>query len=242
MVALLRTLTFFVLFWCHQIMILPLLCWRMFQAKRHSGPFIWDRVASQSLFWGRLTCRLGGVRVTVEDHSGLDPEQTVLLVSNHQGDFDIPVLLGYSGRKLAFVAKKELANIPSVSQWMGLMGCIFLDREDRRKQVRQIRQTVEQLQQGLSMVIFPEGTRSRGGPMRPFAAGSLNIAEKAGVPILPVTLVDTYKVLPKGKFLLQGTSVKMILHPAVQTNELTKEEKRNLHTRVRDIVASGLPD
>lgn len=240
MVPLLRTLTFFVLFWLYQLLIIPLLLVRIQQEKRQPGPETWKRIAPQTRFWGRLSCRWGGARVTVEDRSGLAPEETALLVSNHQGDFDIPVLLGFAGRPVAFVAKKELAKIPLVSPWMRLMGCIFLDRDDRRKQVSQIRQTVDQLKQGLSMVIFPEGTRSRGGPMKPFAAGSLNIAEKAGVSILPVTLVDTYKLLPKGKIGMPGAEVKVILHPALHPSALSKEEKSGLHERVFAIVQSGL--
>lgn len=240
MVPLLRTLTFFVLFWLHQLLILPLLIWRTVQQKRHPGPPTWDETTKITTFWGKMLCFLGGANVTVEDHSGIQSNETILLVSNHQGDFDIPVLLAYAPNRIGFVAKKELAHIPLVSRWMALMGCIFLDREDRRKQVKQIRQTVDQLKQGLSMVIFPEGTRSRGGPMKDFAAGSLSIAEKAGVPILPVTLVDTYKLLPKGAKLFPGAKVKIILHPLIQTTDLSKEEKAELHIRVQNIVQSGL--
>jgi len=242
MVPLLRTLTFFVVFWMYQLLILPLLIVRSLQAKRESEPQTWLRISKQSLFWGGFTCSLGGANVTVEDNSGLSSDQTALVVSNHQGDFDIPLLLAYSGRPIAFVAKKELAHIPLVSRWMTLMGCIFLDRDDKRKQVTQIRQTVDQLKKGLSMVIFPEGTRSRGGPMKPFAAGSLNIAEKAGVPILPVTLVDTYKLMPKGSNVLPGADVKVIMHPAIDPSTLSNEEKKDLHLNVQEIVRSGLRD
>jgi 1-acyl-sn-glycerol-3-phosphate acyltransferase len=76
--------------------------------------------------------------------------------------------------------------------------------------------------------------------MKPFAAGSLNIAEKAGVPILPITLVDTYKLMPKGKFLLPGAEVKVILHPAITPSDLTKEEKSVLHETIYEIVKGGL--
>lgn len=242
MVPFLRTLTFFLLFWTHQVLIIPLLIFRSWQSRSSTEPAQWARAYKQGHFWGKLTCRLGGAQVTVQDRSDLDPDQAVLLVSNHQGDFDIPMLLAYSGRQIAFVAKKELAHLPLISRWMRLLGCIFLDREDRRKQVKQVRQIVSQLERGLSMVIFPEGTRSQGGAMRPFAAGSLNIAEKAGVPILPVTLVDTHKLFPKGGLLLPGAKVSVILHPTIDPSTLSKEEKKSLHTRVQDIVQSGLDE
>jgi 1-acyl-sn-glycerol-3-phosphate acyltransferase len=178
----------------------------------------------------------------VVDHSGLDPEEPVLVVSNHQGDFDIPVLLRFGGRPIAFVAKKELGSIPLISRWMQLLGCIFLDRDNRRTQVRQMRQTVNQLKEGLSMVIFPEGTRSRSPTMAPFAAGSLSLAEKAGVRILPVSLVDTYKLLPKGKWLLPGAKVTVVLHPPIQPADLSPEEKKSLHETVRAIIQTGLDE
>jgi len=242
MVPLLRTLTFSLLFCLHQVLIIPLLIFRSLQAKRDPGLPSWLRAYRQGHFWGKFTCFLGGASVKVDDRANLDSGTAVLVVSNHQGDFDIPVLLAYAGRPIAFVAKKELGNIPLISRWMALLGCIFLDREDRRKQVKQIRQTVDQLKQGLSMVIFPEGTRSRGGDMLPFAAGSLSIAEKAGVPILPITLVDTYKLLPKGSKTLPGAKVKVIIHPPVETTGLSKEDKKNLHIKVQEIVQSGLRD
>jgi 1-acyl-sn-glycerol-3-phosphate acyltransferase len=222
------------------MLIIPLLILQSFQARRGPGPASWHRAHVQGVAWGRFTCVLAGAKVTVEDRSGLDPDQTVLIVSNHQGDFDIPLLLGYSGRPLAFVAKKELENLPLISRWMRLLGCIFLDREDRRRQVAQLRQTVDQLQQGLSMVIFPEGTRSRGPEMRPFAKGSLNLAEKAGVHIQPITLVDTYKLWPKGRKTMPGAEVKLILHPAINPSDLTREEKSTLHKHVQHIVQRGL--
>ena len=90
------------------------------------------------------------------------------------------------------------------------------------------------------MVIFPEGTRSRGGEMRPFAAGSLNIAEKAGVPIVPVTLVDTHALFPKGTKLFPGGHAKVIMHPAIDPSTLDKEAKSVLHETVREVVLSGL--
>jgi 1-acyl-sn-glycerol-3-phosphate acyltransferase len=106
--------------------------------------------------------------------------------------------------------------------------------------VGQLKETVANLQSGLTMVIFPEGTRSRGPEMGPFAKGSLNLAERAGVRILPVTLKDTYTLKPKGGWGLPGGKAEVILHPAIDPKELDAETKARLHEHVRDIVASGL--
>lgn len=241
MLTLLRTLFFFMVFWLHQLLILPLL---IYFHLRHAFPGGPQRIRGQvcriARGWGHLMCWLGGARIHRRDSSGLTPDEAVLFVSNHQGDFDIPILLSQGGRDLAFVAKKELGKLPLVSNWMYLLGCIFLDRDDRRKQVAQIRQTVEHLREGLSMVIFPEGTRSRGPVMRPFARGSLNIAERAGVRIVPVTLKDSYQLKPEGVWGLPGGKVEVIFHPAVDPAKLDAETRSRLHEHVQAIIQSGL--
>jgi 1-acyl-sn-glycerol-3-phosphate acyltransferase len=241
MIPFLRTLFFFMVFWLHQILILPVLL--VFVVRRKWGnarPHPDSPVHAVSRTWGRMICRLGGVRIQVEDHSGLKPGEAVLFVSNHQGDFDIPVFLGFAGHPLAFVAKKELAGIPLVAQWMAVIGCIFLDRDDRRKQVAQIRETVENLHAGLSMVIFPEGTRSHGPEMGPFAKGSVQVAVRAGVRIVPVTLKDTYTLYPKEKKLLSGGRASMLLHPAIDPAALPDEDKPRLQDLVRARIQAGL--
>ncbi len=240
MVTFLRTLFFFVVFWLHQLLILPLLIVYCLRAKQAGCQQVRSQACKIARVCGGLMCWLGGAKITRHDHSGVRDGETVLLVSNHQGDFDIPILLSQAGCNIAFVAKKELEKLPLVSQWMGLIGCIFLDRDDRRRKVGQLKETVANLQSGLTMVIFPEGTRSRGPEMGPFAKGSLNLAERAGVRILPVTLKDTYTLKPKGGWGLPGGKAEVILHPAIDPKELDAETKARLHEHVRDIVASGL--
>lgn len=240
MVTLIRTLFFFVVFWLHQLLILPRLAYFSFSGKTAGDIRVRPEVCQIARRWGKMVCWLGGVTLTRRDESGIDLEEAVLFVSNHQGDFDIPILVGHAGRNLAFVAKKELEKIPLVSNWMRLIGCIFLDREDRRKQVLQIKETVALLQDGLSMVVFPEGTRSRGPEMAPFAKGSLNIAERAGVRIVPVTLKDTYTLKPNGSWGLPGGHAELILHPAIDPAGLSPDEKAKLLQDVQGIIASGL--
>lgn len=240
MIPLLRTLFFFVVFWLHQLLIFPRLTYFSLRRKSAGDPGVRPQICRIARRWGKMVCFLGGVHLTRRDNSGIPADEAVLFVSNHQGDFDIPILAGYAGQNLAFVAKKELEKIPLVSTWMRLLGCIFLDRDDRRKQVAQIRETVDLLKGGLSMVVFPEGTRSRGPEMAPFAKGSLNIAERAGVRIVPVTLKDSYTLKPKGRWGLPGGHAELILHPAIDPATLSPEEKATLHRDVQSIIAAGL--
>jgi len=241
MIPFLRTLFFFLVFWLHQILIFPLLFF-FWMSKHAAGrrPRPGSLVHWITRTWGRMICILGGVRIQVHNRSGLEPGEAVLFVSNHQGDFDIPVLLAFVGKPIGFVAKKELAKIPLVAQWMDVMGCIFLDRDDRRKQVEQIKETVANLHAGVSMVIFPEGTRSHSPVMAPFAKGSVQVAVRAGVRIVPVTLKDTFKLYPKGKRMFPGGKASVILHPAIDPSSLEKEDKANLQDLVRASIQSGL--
>lgn len=242
MTPFLRTLFFFLVFCGHQLLISPLLLLFLVLTRGGRVPQYrhWTRPIATS--WGRMICALGGVRLQVVDRSGIPADETVYYVSNHQGDFDIPVLLKCANRPLGFVAKKELASVPLVAQWMRIMGCIFLDRQNRRKQVEQIRQSVHYLRNGISMVVFPEGTRSRGSEMGAFAKGSLQIGLRANVRIVPVTLRDTYTLYPKDRTLIPGGSATVILHPAIDPEKLGADEKSGLMERVRGLIQSGLDE
>lgn len=235
----LRTLFFFTGFCLYQVLILPALLYFEWAAKHKGAAPVRKQVYAIIRVWGKLTCILAGTRLTRIDHSDASPGEPLLIVSNHQADFDIPLLSGYAGRSLAFVAKKELANLPLISRWMRLVGCIFLDREDKRKQVAQIRETIEILKEGQSMVIFPEGTRSGSDAMAPFSKGSLNIALKAGVRIQPVTLQGTWQLKTKGKMQFTGGSVRMVLHPTINPESLSTDDLARLHALVQDQIKSG---
>lgn len=238
----LRTLFFFVVFWLHQLLITPLLLHYTLLARRQGEAIARKRVRYIIRHWGKMVVFLSGARLKVcNQNPDLPEDEAFLIVSNHQGEFDIPILSGYANRPLGFVAKKELAHIPLVSRWMRLTGCVFLDRDDRRSQVAQIRTTIDTLKSGHSMVIFPEGTRSGTNDLLPFAKGSLNIAAKAGVRILPVTLKNSCRLKPKGSLRLPGGPVTLTFHPVIDPAKLSPEEQAHLHDIVRDQIAQALP-
>ncbi|MCH8514547.1 MAG: 1-acyl-sn-glycerol-3-phosphate acyltransferase [Kiritimatiellae bacterium] len=235
-----RTLFFFLVFWSHQLLILPLLLYFRGISKRKGPKEARIRSAYIGRRWGKMVAWLGGARMEITDNADLSEHEAVLIVSNHQGEFDIPILIGYAGCTPGFVAKKELEHIPLVSQWMRLLGCVFLDRGDRRRQIVQVREIIDLLKSGHSMVIFPEGTRSGSDELLPFAKGSLNIAAKAGVRIMPVTLSGSWKLKPKGKLRLPGGTVRLVRHPLLDPAALSPEDQGRLHEIVRDQIASSL--
>ena len=150
---------------------------------------------------------LAGVRVEVR---GLEkiPNRNVLYVGNHQSIVDIPVMLGYIPGIKSFIAKKETAKIPIISWWMKEINCVFLDRQNIRQGMKDMAKAKEFLQTGNSMVIYPEGTRSKGDEMGEFKKGSLKIAVQGGVPIVPVAISDSYLAYEKDK-VIRKAKIKM---------------------------------
>ena len=190
--------------------------------------------------WARFMVELSGSTVEVIGEEHIPRDTAVVFIGNHQGYFDIPILLGYVNKTKAFISKIEILKVPLLSDWMKLMQCTFLDRKDMRQSVRAMGEAIETVKRGYSLVIFPEGTRSRGGPVGDFKAGSLKLALKAGVPIIPVTIDGSWRIFEAtGKF--AKTHVRVTLHPAIPTAGLSREEAAALPEHVRSVVVSALP-
>lgn len=143
------------------------------------------------------------------------PEGPVLFVANHQGLFDILLLLGFIERPMGFIAKKEIKKIPLVSSWMEQMNCVFIDRTNKRTALKVIEDGVMSIKSGQSMVVFPEGTRSRGGAIQPFKSGSLRLGIRAGVPIVPVLLEGTHDVLESNDGKVRSASMSLTVCPPI---------------------------
>jgi 1-acyl-sn-glycerol-3-phosphate acyltransferase len=169
------------------------------------------------------------------------PERSCVFVGNHQGNFDILALKGYIDKPMGFIAKKELQKLPGVNYWMKQVHNVFIDREDPRDSVRAILEGVENLKKGISMVIYPEGTRSQGKEMLEFKKGAMKLAIKAGAPIVPVTINKSYKIFEaqKGKR-TKPIKVDMIFSEPIDPKTLTKEELNNLSERVKGVIEENL--
>ena len=115
-----------------------------------------------------------------------------------------------------------------------------MDRSSLKKSAAAIIEGVNILKNGYSLVIFPEGTRSKGGPMCEFKAGSFKLATKAKVPIVPVTINGSYKLMEANNNMIKPAEVDLYIHPMIETYNLTKEEEKQLHTVVENIIKSKL--
>lgn len=190
--------------------------------------------------WARQMVKAAGGTVEVIGTENIPQNQNVLFVSNHQGNFDIPIFIGFVPTLKGFVAKEELGKMPILSTWMRLMHCIFLNRKDTRRALQSINLGIQYLKEGKNLVIFPEGTRSKGNPMREFKKGSLKLAIKAGVPVVPVTINGSYKLLEEKGFEITPGHVKIIIHAPIHVKELSNEDKNNLAQIVQQQITIGL--
>ena len=190
--------------------------------------------------WAQYVFKACKSEVEVEGLEKLPQDRAVVFVANHQGMMDIPLLYGYTGKPMAFVAKAELGKIPLLSDWMRLLQCTFIERKSPRKSMKAIHDAAANVSKGYSQVIFPEGTRSKGGPHHKFKAGSFKLAFMSKSPIVPVTIDGTWRIYEDKKRLVPS-KVKMIIHDPIETADLTREKQSEIPPLVEQIVCAPLP-
>lgn len=200
-----------------------------------------DKIVNDTVSkWAKAIVRLSGSRVSVQGQENIPLDRAVVFVSNHQSNFDIPILLGCIDKPKAFIAKIELRKLPVISSWMDKMGCIFMDRSDARQSLKSISQGSDNVKNGYSMVIFPEGTRSEDGRLKEFKPGSLKLATKAQAPIVPVTIIGSKDIMLKGKLSVYPSDVRIIISKPIYTDEISKEDEKNLGDIVRGEILNNL--
>ena len=191
--------------------------------------------------WAKSILKVCGVKVNVHGLENLPKDKNVLFIGNHQGNFDIPIYLASMPRLIGFVAKIETEKMPLISTWMKHMYCVFMDRSSVRKSGEAIIYGIKNLKAGKNMVIFPEGTRSRGNQMGEFKSGSFRLATKSNCPIVPITMDGSYKAMEASKHsFIKSTQVNLYIHPVVETSTLTKEEIIALPETIYNIIDSKI--
>jgi len=177
--------------------------------------------------WGRRLVKLAGGKIHVKGEENIPKGEPVLIVSNHQGNFDIPILLGFLDLKFGFISKIEVKKIPMIGTWMEHMGCIFMDRQDRRQAVKSIINGAKSLENGVNLVIFPEGTRSKGGAVAEFKTGSFKLATKSKVTILPVTIQGSYNMMEANNNKITSADVYLTISEPIRIHQTDPEITSN---------------
>ncbi len=188
--------------------------------------------------WARHILFVAGVRIDARGLEHIPSNSRFALVSNHQSYFDIPVLMALIPYLLGFVAKKELDRIPIANLWMRAMTCVMIDRKKPSESMELVRRRIEQARKGYPLVLFPEGTRSRGAHLGRFKTGSLQMLFKSDLTILPVSISGSYRLLEETNRLRKG-SVKVTFHPPVTGTGRSREDTREMVEQLRETIRSG---
>ncbi|MFQ9977760.1 lysophospholipid acyltransferase family protein [Clostridium cadaveris] len=190
--------------------------------------------------WAKIQLKVSGAKINVHGLENIPKDIPVLFISNHQSNFDINLFMSLIDKPKGYISKIEMKKIPIISTWMKYIHCVFMDRSSLKKSAAAIIEGVNILKNGYSLVIFPEGTRSKGDAMGEFKAGSFKLATKAKVPIVPVTIKGSYKLMEANNNRIRPAEVDLYIHPMIETSTLTKEEEKQLHTTVENIIKSKL--
>ncbi len=195
------------------------------------------RVAS---LWSWLILKTCMIRVEVEGAEYLEPGQTYVLASNHQSLFDTPILLAYLPVSFRFFYKKSLNRIPFLGWHLFLSGHIGVERKNPTKARESLDHAADRIRGGTSVVVFPEGTRSYDGVMRPFKKGFFRLALKARTPVVPMTIVDSHLVMKRGRVTVYPRTVKLIVDRPVPVEGLEEDDAGKLLDTVRAAVSETL--
>ena len=184
--------------------------------------------------------RLAGVKIEVRGLENLQPGRSYIFMSNHVSNLDPPVLLPSIPCRCSVLVKKEVFRIPILGTAMKMAELVPVDRSNREAAVESVRAAAEVIGHGLSMLIYPEGTRSPDGRLLPFKKGPFHLAMEASVPVIPVTLLGTSECWPKGTWAMRPGKATVLFHPPLEPSEFADREK--LMAAVRHSIASALPD
>ena len=186
--------------------------------------------------WGKVALWANRVKVKVEGMEHLKEEGPYIFMSNHQGSYDIFALLGHLPFQFKWLAKKELFSIPFFGWAMAVAGYISIDREGTRETVEAMNKAAERIRDGMSVVIFPEGSRSPDGTIQPFKKGGFTLAIKARVPIVPLALAGSREIMPKDRLTATSGEIRIRMGRPVETAPYSIKSRKDLMEKVSGMV------
>ena len=184
--------------------------------------------------WGKSILWVSGIKVAVNGRENLTPDEPCVFMCNHQSNFDIPVLFSALPAQFRWIAKTELFRIPLFGRAMRGAGYIAINRQDRRLAIKSLGVAAERIKAGISVMIFPEGTRSPDGNIAEFKKGGFVLARKAGVRIIPIVLHGTWPIMSKDSFKITPGNVSLSILPGIDVSGYS--DKNVLLNDVRECI------
>jgi len=186
--------------------------------------------------WARMLLWLTSTRVNVIGRENVLLDKPQIFMANHQSDFDILIVTAHIPGQFRWIAKKELFKIPIFGRAMRSAGYIEIDRQNHEKAMKSLDEAAQKIREGKSVVTFPEGTRSKDRTIKPFKQGLFHLAIKAGVPIVPISIIGAHEIMPKRTLKFRPGKITMIIDRPVDVSGYTIETRGELIERVRGII------
>jgi 1-acyl-sn-glycerol-3-phosphate acyltransferase len=186
--------------------------------------------------WGRVALLSNQVSVKVEGMDHLKGEGPYIFMSNHQGYYDVFALLGHLPFQFKWLVKKELFSVPFLGWTMAAAGYINIDREGTRKTVEALNEAAKKIREGMSIVIFPEGSRSPNGSIQPFKKGGFTLAIKSKVPIVPIAITGSRKIMPKDRLTVTSGEIRIRIGYPIETKDYSLKDRKPLIEKVKENI------
>lgn len=185
----------------------------------------------------RVLLFLAGTTVEVYGEENLPKDRGVLFVGNHRSLFDVLIVYTKLKSLTGIVSKQEVGKIPLLSVWMRYINCYFLNRKDIKDGLKMVLSSIEKIKNGISIMIFPEGTRNKeNDTFLPFKGGSFKIAEKSKCDIIPFAIVNAADIFEEHRPWVKKTTVILVFGEPIVTKDLDKEDLKSISDRARDEV------
>ncbi len=202
-----------------------------------------DMASLRIVQWAfRVVIRIAGVRLVETGRRNIPTDEGVLFIGNHTGFFDIILTYAYVPGLTSFISKKEWEKFPLLPIWMKRLYCLFLDRKDTRQGLKVILTAIEYVKQGISVFIFPEGTRSKDGEFHQFKKGSFKIAQRSGCPIIPVTIVGAADIFENHLPRLKPGVVTIDYGEPIRMSELADDDRKHIDVYVHNVIEAKLKE
>ncbi len=192
--------------------------------------------------WAKIILFFSGVKVKIKGKELLSTDSSYIFVSNHSSLYDIPIMISALDYNLRIIYKKELQKVPIFGWGLSKTPYIPIEREDPRKAMGSLDKALEAIKEGDSVIVYPEGTRSKDGKIQAFKRGAFLLAARAGKPIVPITIIGSWAIKPPNRKIIYSSEVQLIIHQPILNEGLTKEAEKKLMDKIYAIIAQPLQE
>lgn len=193
-----------------------------------------------AVIWSKLCCAIVPIKVAIKGTKNYSKSQSYVIVANHQSMVDIPVLHAHLGLNIKWIMKKELRKIPIFGAACHQLGCICVDRENHDAALKSIEDAKKKLTRKACVLFFAEGTRSRDGKVMPFKKGAFRFACETNLPILPITVKNSFHILPSDTLDLTPGTIDIIVHRPIYISSYKMDHLNNIIESTHQTISKAL--